>query len=129
MYDSVDALLAPKLSYLHFNDGDAGSRISTGSRPEAQVSVNKSVSNAENLGEPSNSRLDSIKSNDNLEERNKTKQPPVYENIEYHSQNSAQSYQPYYHSFDGRSYSREVPSNPISGDKLSSTYKVNFLIF
>ncbi|XP_014236250.1 LIM domain-containing protein jub isoform X1 [Trichogramma pretiosum] len=135
MCDSADPSLIQKLSYLRFDDDVP--RV-TGSRPEAQVPVKKSVGAIESFLESDNhqhpeykmyerdnliasSRFATPKAVEQLDDREK-KDSPVYENIDYHSQHSGQNYPPYFHGVERRR-SIQSPRTSIAGDHYDPNYK------
>ena len=157
MCDSAESSLIQKLSYLQFEDDRANNgRLSSSSRPEAQVPVPRAVGAIESFIEPDNHRtalpqdykvyereniiasarfatpkpVEQIdeQHHQHLHDRDK-KQSPVYENIEYYPQHGQTTYPPYYHPVESRRSSRESPRTSIAGEQYDPGYKVKILYF
>ncbi|XP_011494922.1 PREDICTED: LIM domain-containing protein jub isoform X2 [Ceratosolen solmsi marchali] len=150
MCDSADSSLIQKLNYLQFEDDNPNCGRISGSRPEAQVPVSRTMGAIESFLEPDNhrvalppaeykmyereniiasSRFATPKSVEQIEEHHQhlhehdIKQSPVYENIEYYPQHG-QTYPPYYHPIDSRRTSRDSPRLSISGEQFDGGFKV-----
>lgn len=150
MCDSADSSLLQKLSCLRFDDDNPNNIRVSGSRPEAQVPVSRSVGAIESFIDLENrrsaippaeykvyergniitsSRFATPKPVEQIEDHlqhltnHDKKQSPVYENIEYYPQ-QGQTYPPYYHPVDSRRTSRDSPRTSIASEQFDVGYKV-----
>lgn len=127
----------------------------SGSRPEAQVPVPRSVGAIESFIQPpenhrsglptteykiyereniiASSRFATPKPVEQIDEHHQhlhgqdKKQSPVYENIEYYPQHGQTNYAPYYHQADSRRSSRESPRASIASEQFDGGFKVGAL--